>query len=168
MTRAYICVGSNIEPRLDYIRQAGKGLSRLPGQVVAWSSVYDTEAVGYPIQPAFLNAVAVLETPSSPEELLEQLQRLEQEAHKQEEFRWGPRTLDLDLLLAGTEIRQVSRLALPHPRMHERGFVLRPLCEVDPQAVHPVLNKTAAELLRALPQPQPRVEKVAGPEDWKA
>jgi 2-amino-4-hydroxy-6-hydroxymethyldihydropteridine diphosphokinase len=161
---AYVSLGSNIEPRLEYLKQAVKRLSQPPLVLEKLAGLYETEAVGLEGQPRFLNTLARVRTELNPEDLLLHLQSLEKEAGKKVPFRWGPRTLDLDLVLMGDETSDTALLQLPHPRMHERSFVLIPLCEVDPQARHPRLGRSVSELLAALPAPQPSVARIGGPE----
>jgi 2-amino-4-hydroxy-6-hydroxymethyldihydropteridine diphosphokinase len=146
--RAYIGLGSNLGDSLAVLRSATSRLAGL-GAVLAASPVYETDPVGYEDQPAFLNAVVLLDTTLEPAALLDGLLAIEAEFHRERTVRWGPRTLDLDLIWYEGETRNDERLTLPHPRAHEREFVLRPLADLDPEL--PLANSTVAELLRALP-----------------
>jgi len=133
MTLAYVGLGANLgEPR-QQLTDALTAMSGLPGtRIAGHSSFYRTEPVGHKDQPEFLNAVAALETRLAPGALLEGLQGIERRHGRERSFPNAPRTLDLDLLLFGDE--QIARpgLTVPHPRMHERAFVLQPLLELDP------------------------------------
>jgi 2-amino-4-hydroxy-6-hydroxymethyldihydropteridine diphosphokinase len=151
-------MGSNIEPRLEYLKQAALGLKQPPLKLVQVSGVYETEPQEHKDQPSFLNVIAVVETTLPAEELLEKLKALEREAKRESAFRFGPRTLDLDLVLFGMEIRNTAGLKLPHPRMDQRAFVLLPMCEVNPGIRHPVKGRTVGELLFNLPGPRQKVE----------
>src|SRR5262245_44008781 len=145
--RAYIGLGSNLGDSLATLRAAARRLTDF-GAVTAASPVYETDPVGYEQQPPFLNAVLELDTTLEPEALLEALLAVEAEFRRQRGVRWGPRTLDLDLLWYAGAVRDGDRLTLPHPRAHEREFVLRPLADLAPQL--PLAGATAAELLAAL------------------
>lgn len=148
--RAYVALGSNLGDRALYLLEGLARLSRLPGtRLLRLSPVYETLPVGPP-QPLYLNQVAELETTLPPEDLLDALLEVEKALGRVRRERWGPRTLDLDLLLYGDRVLDTSRLVLPHPRLHERAFVLVPLCDLIPGARHPLLGKTFAELLEAL------------------
>jgi len=128
--RAYLGIGSNLGDRLGYLQVAVDGLAAAAGiDVVAVSSVYETEPVG-PEQPDYLNAVVAVDTSLSPRALLEVGQRLEVEAHRVRGERWGPRTLDVDVLLFGDEHIDEPDLIVPHPRWQERDFVLAPLADL--------------------------------------
>lgn len=145
MTRYAIGLGSNLGNRLDNLRVGVEGL-RLLGRLEALSSVYGTAPIGGPSQGPYLNAVAVVESELRPTQLLESLERIETEAGRVREERWGPRTLDLDLLASDAGPTSTEALEVPHPRVGEREFALRPLAEVWPEApVGP--DMTAAEAL---------------------
>ncbi|TVP45925.1 MAG: 2-amino-4-hydroxy-6-hydroxymethyldihydropteridine diphosphokinase [Halomonas sp.] len=130
---AYIGLGSNIASPIEQVRQALSELATLPlCRLVASSSIYASRPVGPQDQPDFINAVAALETRLSPLALLDQLQALEQQHRRQRQRHWGPRTLDLDLLLYGDSQINTPRLSVPHPHMTARAFVLAPLAEIAP------------------------------------
>lgn len=130
---AYIGLGSNLESPVEQLREALKELATLPlSRLVAASSLYASRPVGPQDQPDFINAVAALETRLSPLALLDQLQALEQQHRRRRQRHWGPRTLDLDLLLYANNAIDVPRLQLPHPQMAARAFVLLPLAEIAP------------------------------------
>jgi 2-amino-4-hydroxy-6-hydroxymethyldihydropteridine diphosphokinase len=133
MTRYAIALGSNQGDRAGHLRASIDGMGRL-GSVAAVSGLYETEPIGGPDQGPFLNAVAILDTALPPAQLLEGLQAIEAEHHREREVRWGPRTLDLDIVAVdGAPVDQTG-LQIPHPRAAERRFVLQPLCEVWPEA----------------------------------
>jgi 2-amino-4-hydroxy-6-hydroxymethyldihydropteridine diphosphokinase len=152
MLTAYIALGSNLGNRAQALSSAVGHLRSL-GQVVALSSLYETEPVGYHHQPAFLNAVVALETQLEPLPLLRRLLAIERELGRDRGHGplKGPRTLDLDLLLMGDRIVAGEELSLPHPALAQRRFVLEPLAEIAPELRHPESNQTMAELLAQLP-----------------
>ena len=149
MAVAYVALGANLEDRLTTLRQAVDRLGDL-GTVEAVSPVYETDAVGYLDQPAYLNAVARLRTELGPIPLLERLLAIETDLGRVRSFPNAPRTLDLDLLLYDCIVLDTPDLILPHPRMHERPFVLVPLADLAPNLVHPSLSRPIAGLLAAL------------------
>lgn len=129
--KAYIALGSNIEDRKHYLDQAVDALNGSAGiKVTALSSIYETEPVGYVDQAPFLNMVLALKTTMSAVQLLEVLLKVEKQFGRTRDIKWGPRTLDLDMLLFGKEEWSTPDLVVPHPRMHERAFVLVPFAEV--------------------------------------
>ncbi|MNI08274.1 Bifunctional folate synthesis protein [compost metagenome] len=130
-TEAYIALGSNIDDRELYLLEAIAELKKHKQiQVIASSSIYETEPVGYVDQGSFLNMVIAITTSLSPHELLQTMQSIELQCGRTREIRFGPRTLDLDMLLYGQQSMATSDLIIPHPRMQERAFVLIPLAEV--------------------------------------
>lgn len=127
-------------------------IGKLPAsRVTGLSPFYETSPVGVTDQPQFVNAVLKLSTGLSSQELLNRLQQIEDKAFRRvRTVRWGPRSIDLDLLLFGNEVIEAEELVVPHPRMAERRFVLRPLCDIAPDLMHPLLGKTMTELLADL------------------
>jgi 2-amino-4-hydroxy-6-hydroxymethyldihydropteridine diphosphokinase len=136
--RAYLGLGSNLGDRLGHLQGAVRGLAAADDvAVVAVSPVYETAPVGGPPQPDYLNAVVGLDTGRSARQLLELAQRLEGAAGRVRVERWGPRTLDVDVLLVGDETVHDADLEVPHPRLGERSFVLAPLADLDPDLAGP-------------------------------
>jgi len=136
--RAFIGLGANLGHPGDQLRAALEALRSLPGSsLTRHSSLWSSAPLGYAGQPDFLNAVAEIDTTLSADALLDQLQGIETRYGRTRSFANAPRTLDLDLLLYGEEIRNDPRLTLPHPRMHERAFVLRPLAQIAPGLLIP-------------------------------
>ena len=159
--RAYVALGSNLGDPLATVRSAFDALRGLPETVlVAASSLYRSAPVGLKNQPDFINAVAALDTQLSADDLLDELFAIEARFGRQRAFHHAPRTLDLDLLLYGSETRSAARLTLPHPRMHERAFVLLPLVEIAPEAVIPGHGPAAALLVGVRDQVLARLEAV--------
>jgi 2-amino-4-hydroxy-6-hydroxymethyldihydropteridine diphosphokinase len=152
----------------DPAAQLAHALERLAGVVqgLRVSSLYRTAPVGYAQQPDFINLVATGHSSLEPLPLLHALQRVEDELGRVRSFANAPRVIDIDLLDYGGQVLRTPELTLPHPRMAERGFVLVPLAEIAPEWVHPVLGKTARELLAAGPALE-RVELLRNPE-WSA
>ncbi len=151
-TTAYIALGSNIEPRDKYIERAINQMTehqRITVRKV--SSVYQTKPLGGPEgQDMFLNAVAKIATTLTPIELLEALQTIEEDLGREREVWWGPRTIDLDILLFGDEIISTDTLVIPHPLMHERRFVMQGLTEIAPKVTHPLIQMSAKTILESL------------------
>lgn len=129
---AYLGLGTNLGDRLGNLGRAVEGLAAQPGvRVVRSSRVYETDPLGGPSQPEYLNAVVEVETDLTPLELLEACRRVEADLGRVRVERWGPRTIDVDVLTYGDETIDQPDLVVPHPRMHERAFVLVPLAELD-------------------------------------
>ena len=151
--RVFIGVGSNEGDRLERISQAVKALNAVEGVHVAQMAlIAETEPVGGPPQEPYLNTVVELDTRLTPHELLAALQGIERRLGRAPSaVRWAPRPIDLDLLLYQDQVIHDERLVIPHPRMHERRFVLEPLAQLAPEAVHPALGQTIAALLDRLP-----------------
>jgi 2-amino-4-hydroxy-6-hydroxymethyldihydropteridine diphosphokinase len=160
MRRVYVGIGSNLGDREFLIRKAVESLRQLPQTNVSGvSSLYDTEPVGETEQPPFLNAVAWIETELLPRELLWQMLLIEKRMGRVRSKRWGPRSIDLDLLFYDDELIDEPDLQVPHPEAHRRGFVLYPLLELDPNFRHPVTGETVRRMIQKLP-PNPPVRKL--------
>ncbi len=159
MTIAYVGVGANLGDAVGAVRAAIQSLARIPRTTLLRSSaLYRTAPVGSRDQPDFVNAVVALDTSLAAAELLHALQELERRAGRARPFPNAPRTLDLDLLLYGSESIASPLLTVPHPRMHERAFVLAPLTEIAPETAIPGKGRAAAWLAQAAGQ---RVERMA-------
>ena len=149
--RAYVALGSNLGDREAVFQSALHALETEDTHVKKVSAFHDTKPIGFVEQPVFLNGAIELETLMTPHELLERLQTTENAHGRTRTQRWGPRTLDLDLLLYDDVISDHQDLVLPHPRMLERKFVLQPLCEIAPWVVHPLARLRMIEALASLP-----------------
>ncbi len=157
----FISLGSNQGDRDLNLLRAVAEIGKLPEtRITALSSFYDTEPVGFAEQENFLNAVLKIETSLTPQALLAELQRIESAVFRRKRtIRWGPRPIDLDILFYGDLVLDGEELTIPHPRLHERGFVLVPMAEIAPEFIHPLLRSSVAELLASLETIE-RVEKV--------
>lgn len=150
---AYIALGSNIGNREENLNQAVEMLNATVGiNVIKVSTYYDTVPVGYTEQPNFLNAVVEIETYLSAYELLDVCGDIECKLKRKRTIHWGPRTIDLDILLFGNLVIDDELLTIPHPRMYEREFVLKPLNEIASNVIHPLLNKNISKLYNEILQ----------------
>ena len=149
--KAYIALGSNIGDKNQYIETAIEKIDELVStKVTKKSELLVTEPWGNTDQEEFLNGVIEVETYLSPKELMAHLLRIEKELDRKREIKWGPRTIDLDIVLYDELVSSDSFVVLPHPLMHLREFVLKPLCEIAPYALHPLYNKRIFQLLEEL------------------
>jgi 2-amino-4-hydroxy-6-hydroxymethyldihydropteridine diphosphokinase len=147
VTVAYVGLGANVGPREVTLLRAVDLLAEADGvEVLAVSQLRETDPVGIVDQPRFLNGAARIDTSLSPRALLELLLRIEQSLGRVREERWGPRTVDLDLLVYGGLTVDEPGLRVPHPRLHERRFALEPLAELDPELVVPGLGSVSGAL----------------------
>jgi 2-amino-4-hydroxy-6-hydroxymethyldihydropteridine diphosphokinase len=157
MTRAFIGLGSNVDDRLQYLQRAVKRLGDTVGvRVTGVSAVYETEPVGPADQPWFLNAVAALDTSLPPLSLLDQTQAIERALGRETTYRWGPRTIDLDILLYGIVQVRTATLVIPHTELCHRAFVMIPLLELDPGLKLPDGTAVSTRLSNLTPPQQVR------------
>lgn len=157
MNLAYLSLGSNVGDREAHLREAIAQLDAI-GQVKAVSSIYETEPVEFTQQSNFLNCAVALETNLPPSELMSRLLDIERRLGRERIQKKGPRRIDIDVLLYGDLVLDSANLTIPHSAMGQRRFVLEPLAEIAPDAVHPVAKKTIRQLLEELP---------AGQKVWK-
>lgn len=157
---AYIGIGSNLGDKADQCEKAISEILKVDHhKLLAKSSFFKTQPMGYTSQDWFVNGVIKIETNLEPIDLLRTLKTIESNLGRLKTFRWGPRLIDLDILFFDEREIQTEELQVPHPLIHERQFVLIPLVEIDPGLIHPVLGKTVQELLENLKQDQ-GVEKL--------
>jgi 2-amino-4-hydroxy-6-hydroxymethyldihydropteridine diphosphokinase len=147
-TTAYIGIGSNLGDREKNLHKAIDNLSCIKGiEVFRASQFYLTAPIGYIDQPDFLNGVVEIKTTLDPHTLLKVCHQVEDELKRVHTIKWGPRTIDLDILLYGNVVMNEKYLVIPHPGMNERVFVLKPLSELVPNVIHPITNITIHEML---------------------
>lgn len=147
MKRVYLSLGANLGDREAALREALSQLGAAGIRILRVSSLYETEPRDVPDQPWFLNAVAEAETELFPKQLLARTQAVEQAMGRKKTRPKGPRSIDVDILLYGNAVVDTETLVIPHPRMHERRFVLEPLAELAPELRHPVMRMTVREML---------------------
>lgn len=147
MKRVYLSLGANLGDREAALREALSQLGAAGIRILRVSSLYETEPRDVPDQPWFLNAVVEAETELFPKQLLARTQAVEQAMGRKKTRPKGPRSIDVDILLYGNAVVDTETLVIPHPRMHERRFVLEPLAELAPELRHPVMRMTVREML---------------------
>jgi 2-amino-4-hydroxy-6-hydroxymethyldihydropteridine diphosphokinase len=158
----FVSVGANLGDKLANCRFGIARLAALAGvSDCVTSPFYRTAPVDYRDQDWFVNAAVRLATTLSPLELLDHIQTIQKAAGRDgDKIRFGPRLLDLDIIFFGSEVRRTPRLAIPHPRMHKRRFVLQPICDIDPAFVHPVRGASVQSLLDALDDDQQEIYRI--------
>jgi 2-amino-4-hydroxy-6-hydroxymethyldihydropteridine diphosphokinase len=150
MTTVYLALGANVGDAQANIDQAVALLS-LKLQNIRRAPLYRTKAFGYTDQPDFLNTAIVAETNLSPPELLSLIKDTEKRLGRVHRFHWGPREIDIDIIFYGKEVFKAPDLEIPHPGLRQRDFVLRPLCDLDPDLIDPLTRRTVKNLLQELP-----------------
>lgn len=151
LNKAYLALGTNIGDRSNFLKEALRRIDQMDEiTITEASSIYETEPVGYVEQDAFLNMVVEVETSFTAIQLLDAALAIEAALGRKREIKWGPRTIDLDILLFNQENIETERLMVPHPRMHERGFVLLPLYEINPNVKIPGQTLTLSDLIERL------------------
>lgn len=150
MHRIFLSLGSNLGNRENSLKKAIEKLKDNNIKVIKKSSVIETEPYGFKDQGKFLNLVLEAETDYNPEELLELILRIEEGLGRKREEKWGPRVIDIDIIFYNSLIIDEPNLKIPHSDMHNRFFVLKPLSEIAPDYIHPILKKTIKELLKEL------------------
>ena len=149
--KVMLALGSNLGNRLDILKRAVARLAGAGIHIEAKSRVWETKPWGVTDQPLFLNMCAAVRTELEPLELLCLLKKTEAELGRSAGMRWGPREIDIDIIFFDSLSLKDPKLTVPHPRMHERGFVLKPLMEIAPEMIHPLFEKSVAELYDELP-----------------
>ncbi len=155
MNTAYLLTGGNLDNREEQLSAARKLIEEQCGEITTTSSIYETAAWGNTDQPAFLNEALELHTNLNARQLIRRLLKIEKMLGRVRKEKYGPRLIDIDILLFNNEKHDYHFLVLPHPEMQNRRFALLPLSEIAPGLVHPVLNKTIAQLLDECPDPLP-------------
>jgi 2-amino-4-hydroxy-6-hydroxymethyldihydropteridine diphosphokinase len=153
MNRTYLLIGGNLGDRRENLGHAAKMIAAKVGTVLLASSLYETEAWGVTDQPPFLNQVLLVETKLDPKQVLEAILAIEREMGRKRMEKFGPRTIDIDILFFNDVVMHENSLTIPHPQLHLRRFTLAPLNEIAPQFVHPVFNKSISHLLEQLADP---------------
>ena len=151
MNEAFLLTGGNMGKRLDYLFQAKEQIERRCGPVLVESSVYESAAWGLESQAAFLNQVLKIETTLGSEALLKTILEIEEDLGRKRNLRYGPRTIDIDILFFNDDITARKGLTIPHPQIQNRRFALIPLNEIAADKIHPVLQKTISQLLHECP-----------------
>jgi 2-amino-4-hydroxy-6-hydroxymethyldihydropteridine diphosphokinase len=164
MNKAYLLIGGNMGDRTGFLEAAKKAISSECGPLTGVSSLYQTAAWGLEEQPPFLNQVLEVGTALTADTLLEKILAIEKRLGRHRQLKYGPRIIDIDILLFGNEVIEKETLTVPHPQLQNRRFALTPLAELASDFVHPVFNKTIQRLLLECIDTLP-VQKISGPVD---
>jgi 2-amino-4-hydroxy-6-hydroxymethyldihydropteridine diphosphokinase len=151
MNEAYLLTGGNIGNRLEYLSKAKEEIRKRCGNILQESSIYETAAWGMEEQEAFLNQVLKIETSLNPEHLLKSILQIEEELGRKRNLKYGPRTIDIDILFFNDEVVDQQGLKIPHSQIQNRRFVLVPLNEIAPNKIHPAYQKAVSQLLDECP-----------------
>ena len=151
MNTAYLLIGGNVGDRAANLQTALRRIAETCGTITSTSSLYETAAWGNTNQPSFYNQAVVVNSPLSPEALMDQLPDIELEMGRIRTQKYGPRTIDLDILMIGNLVLNTEKLTIPHPQMHNRRFALLPLAEVAPTLTHPLSDQSIEVLLQNCP-----------------
>jgi len=146
MANVFLLLGSNLGNREMYLQQAIMGIEAEIALVAKASGVYETQSWGNNDAPDYLNQVVLLQTNLPPRDLLDKILYIEKALGRERREKWGPRFIDIDILFYDDKVIDEPGLQIPHPRLHERGFTLEPLAEIAPEFIHPVFNKTIAQI----------------------
>lgn len=160
MNKAYLLIGGNMGDRENYLSSARKEIQRICGPIVQQSSLYETVAWGLEAQNAFLNQAIIVDTELEPTSLLTELLRIETSLGRKREVRYGPRTIDIDILFFNDAVIHTQDLIVPHPQVQNRRFALTPTAQIAPDLIHPLLQKSIAQLLAECPDSLP-VHKIS-------
>ena len=155
MNNVYLLTGGNVGNRQQYLEESIRLIERSCGKIINRSAIYETAAWGKTDQAAFLNQALQLSTALQPAHLMKQLLHIEETAGRKRAEKYGPRTIDIDILLFNDQIINTPMLTIPHPQMSSRRFVLEPLNEIAPGYIHPLLKKTIYQLVQACSDPLP-------------
>lgn len=147
MNKVYILLGANLGNPIEQLRQAEESIAKQLGKIITRSAVYESDAWGVEEQPVFLNQVLLIETALAPAKVLHTCQEIEQSLGRIRKEKWEARLIDIDILYFNDEQLDLGELIIPHPYLHLRRFTLVPLCEIAPDHLHPLLQKTTRQLL---------------------
>lgn len=153
MNQTYLLIGGNLGNREENMQQARNLIDKQVGEIARSSSLYETEAWGMRDQPSFLNQVLLVNTMLAPEKTLSALLEIEHQMGRERSQKFGPRTIDIDILFFNSEIIEEPGLTIPHPQLHLRRFTLNPMNEIAPDLIHPILKKSISDLLSVCPDP---------------